>query len=61
MTIRVHPQAAAPIDPNYLTALITRSILTPTSDDAPDARTAKLGAGWVRWSEGQLPRLAGSN
>lgn len=61
MTILLHRQTAEPVDPHHLTALITRALVQPTEDDAPETHSAKCGTGWMRWSEGQVPRTTARN
>ena len=54
MTIRVRTNDTQTVDAQRLAALLTRSLLNPTRDDAPEAADARVGSGWMRWSDASV-------
>jgi hypothetical protein len=50
MTVRI-PYSELEIDHRKLAAILTPALLSPTRDDAGEAKARRAGIGWLYWSE----------
>ncbi len=56
MTVRIRP-AMLVIDNSQLAAILTPSLLTPSTDNDRTTKATRIGTAWLRWGEAHKPTV----